>query len=130
MSFKPEYLSGLDGDNMRRRRRSRKVANQRFSAFSHRRKPLLILTDVLKTKFGMEYMERTKKTHSAKNRGQMPSRQRESGQCREETPTYRDTRSSQREARNNRSKSVTPKRNQRTVTPTSQRWDSIVKEVM
>ncbi|XP_004551449.3 sentrin-specific protease 7 isoform X1 [Maylandia zebra] len=86
-----------------------------------RRKPLLILTDVLKTKFGMEYMERTKKTHSAKNRGQTPSRRRESGQCREETPTYRDTRSSQREARNNRSKSVTPKRNQRTVTPTSQR---------
>ncbi|CAI5655568.1 unnamed protein product [Oreochromis niloticus] len=86
-----------------------------------RKKPLLVLKDVLKTKFGMEYMERTKKTHSAKNRGQTPSRRRESGQCREETPTYRDTRSSQRETRNNRSKSVTPKRNQRTVTPTSQR---------
>lgn len=130
MSFKPEYLGGLDGNNMRRRRRSRKVVNQRFSAFSHRKKPLLILTDVLKTKFGMEYMERTKKTHSAKNRGQTPSKRRESSQCREETPTYRDTRSSQKETRNNRSKSVTPKLNQRTVTPTSQRWDSIVKEVM
>ncbi|XP_030613960.1 sentrin-specific protease 7 isoform X2 [Archocentrus centrarchus] len=86
-----------------------------------RRKPLLILTDVLKTEFGKEYMERIRKSHSMNNKGQTPNRRRESSRCREEPPTYRDTRSNQKEAGNNSSKSVTPKCNQRTTPQTSQR---------
>ncbi|XP_070694324.1 sentrin-specific protease 7 [Pempheris klunzingeri] len=57
-----------------------------------RRKPCLILTDVLKTERGMEYMERIKRSHMLRNRGQDSSTRRESGRCREEPPGCRDTR--------------------------------------
>ncbi|XP_072252759.1 sentrin-specific protease 7 isoform X2 [Leuresthes tenuis] len=85
-----------------------------------RRKPLLILTDVLKTELGKAYMEKLENIGTMSNREQLTSPRRESGRCREEPPlTRRDARSSQnQETRNNRSKSVTHKRNQKT-TPSS-----------
>ncbi|XP_040004649.1 sentrin-specific protease 7 isoform X2 [Xiphias gladius] len=86
-----------------------------------RRKPCLVLTDVLKTEEGMTYMDRIKQSHILENRGQMSGTQRESGRCREEPLICRDTRSSQIEAKNDKSKSVTPKRNQRSTSSPSQR---------
>ncbi|XP_026152184.1 sentrin-specific protease 7 [Mastacembelus armatus] len=86
-----------------------------------RRKPTLVLTDVLKTEMGKIYIERIKKCNTLRNRGQVTSTRRESGRCREEPQTCRETRSSQREAANDKNKSVTPKRNRRTSPSTFQR---------
>ncbi|XP_069010300.1 uncharacterized protein [Embiotoca jacksoni] len=86
-----------------------------------RRKPLLILTDVLKTEQGKAYVERMKKSHTMSSRGQTASTRRESSRCRDEPPTCRDTRSSQRETGNKRSESVTPKRTLRSAPSSTQR---------
>lgn len=96
---------------LQRRRSSRKVVNNCFSVSSCRRKPCLILTDVLKTELGMAYMERIK----------VSSTRRESGACREEPLICRDKRSSQREARNNKNMNGTPKSNQKTTSSPSHR---------
>lgn len=75
----------------------------------------MILTDVLKTERGKAYMERIKQNRSLGNRGQVTSTQKESDQCREESPICRDRRSTQREARNDKNKTLTPKCNQKTT---------------
>ncbi|XP_040913572.1 sentrin-specific protease 7 isoform X3 [Toxotes jaculatrix] len=92
-----------------------------FTSEMARRKPCLVLTDVLKTELGKTYMERIKQSHTLGNRGQMSSTRRESGRCREQPLICRDARSSQREARNDKSKSVTPKRNMRSTSSPCQR---------
>ncbi|XP_042282801.1 sentrin-specific protease 7 isoform X2 [Thunnus maccoyii] len=84
-----------------------------------RRKPHLILTDVLKTKLGKAYIERIKQNHSLGKKGQ--SSQKESGGCREESPIRRGTRSAQRETRNDKNKSMTTKCNQKTTSSSAQR---------
>ncbi|XP_028447335.1 sentrin-specific protease 7 isoform X2 [Perca flavescens] len=81
-----------------------------------RRKPCLILTDVLETELGKAYIERIRMS-----RGRVSSTQRESGRCREEPLMCRDVKSSQREARNDKNKSVTPKCNQKTTSSPAQR---------
>ncbi|XP_031148601.1 sentrin-specific protease 7 isoform X1 [Sander lucioperca] len=81
-----------------------------------RRKPRLILTDVLETELGKAYIERMRMS-----RGRVSSTQRESGRCREEPLICRDMKSSQREARNDKNKSVTPKCNQKTTSSPTQR---------
>ncbi|XP_068561160.1 sentrin-specific protease 7 isoform X2 [Cebidichthys violaceus] len=83
-----------------------------------RRKPCLILTNVLDTQPGKEYMERIKQSRALGNRGS--SSRRESGRSREE-PLIRDMRSRQREARNDENKSVTPKCNQKTTSSSAHR---------
>lgn len=83
-----------------------------------RGKPYLILSDVLKTEEGKAYMERIKQRHTLRNRRQVTCTRRDSGQCGEETPICRETRSSRKQAKNDKNKSVTPKRNQKT-TPSS-----------
>ncbi|XP_028250163.1 sentrin-specific protease 7 isoform X2 [Parambassis ranga] len=70
-----------------------------------RRKPLLVLTDVLKTELGKAYIERIKKSPT----------KRENGQCREEPLTCRDKRTIQSDATNNHTKCKTPKHTQRTT---------------
>ncbi|KAA8587952.1 hypothetical protein FQN60_001146 [Etheostoma spectabile] len=65
-----------------------------------RRKPCLILTNVLETDLGKAYMERIRMSQ-----GRASSTQRESGRCREEPLICRDIKSSQREARNDKNKS-------------------------
>uniref|UniRef100_UPI0037E9901D sentrin-specific protease 7 isoform X2 n=1 Tax=Semicossyphus pulcher TaxID=241346 RepID=UPI0037E9901D len=77
-----------------------------------RKKPRLILTDVLKTERGQAYMERIKQNKC------MSSTRRESGRSREEALISRGTRS---EVRTDKTKSVTPKRNQKTPSSSSQR---------
>ncbi|KAM9709196.1 sentrin-specific protease 7 isoform 1-T2 [Menidia menidia] len=85
-----------------------------------RRKPLLILTDVLKTDLGKAYMERKRNSGPMSHREQLTDPQGESSCCQEEPPlTCRETRSSHKETRNNRSKPVTPKSSQRTTPPSS-----------
>ncbi|XP_037645923.1 sentrin-specific protease 7 isoform X1 [Sebastes umbrosus] len=86
-----------------------------------RRKPRLILTNVLETDQGKAYMERIKPRLSLGNQGQVSSTRRESGRCREEPLICRDTRSSQRESKNDKNKSVTPKCNQKTTSSPAQR---------
>ncbi|XP_070770637.1 sentrin-specific protease 7 [Enoplosus armatus] len=86
-----------------------------------RRKPCLILTDVLKTEQGKAYMEKMKRSHTLRNKGQVSSTWRESGRYREEPLICRDTRLTQREARNDNNKSATSKRNQKTTSSPSQR---------
>lgn len=113
-----------------RRHRSRKVVNNPLSVLSCRRKPCLILKDVLKTEEGKTYLERIKQSHMLGNRGKVTSTQRESGRCREEPLICRETRSSQREANNDMNKSLTPKRNQRTTSPPSPRWVDPVKRIV
>ncbi|KAM6934145.1 uncharacterized protein FYW49_000436 [Xenentodon cancila] len=83
------------------------IANMEMS-----RKPLLILTDVLKTEPGKAYMERIKMRHQTCS-------QKEIGESKEDPLTPRDRRSSQRDTRTSRS--VTPKSNQRLTPSSSQR---------
>lgn len=97
----------------------RKIENNCFFVSSFRRKPCLILRDILKTELGKAYLERIRRTTSG-NRGQVSSTRKEHGQCKEEPIICRDRKSSQRMA-NNDSKSVTPKYNQKTTSSSSQR---------
>ena len=106
---------------LRRRRCSRKILNNYSSIFSCRRKPCLILTDILKTEQGRAHMERIRKRCSMANRGQVSSTRREIGPCKEEPLITRDTRSGQRVAKNDKNKNVTPKCNQKAVSSPSQR---------
>ncbi|XP_023286451.1 uncharacterized protein LOC111673043 isoform X1 [Seriola lalandi dorsalis] len=86
-----------------------------------KRKPCLVLTDVLKTEHGKTYIERIKQSHTMGNEGQMSSTRRESGRCREEPLACRERRSSQREVNNDKSKSLTPNHNQRPNSSPTQR---------
>ncbi|KAM9346802.1 uncharacterized protein ABDE67_011110 [Symphorus nematophorus] len=79
-----------------------------------RRKPCVILTDILKTEQGKPHLERIKQEQASIT-------WRESGRCRDEPQICRDTRSSQREVRNDKNTSVTPKCNQKTASSSSQR---------
>ncbi|KAK2905878.1 sentrin-specific protease 7 [Channa argus] len=65
-----------------------------------RREPCLILKDVLKTEQGKTYIERIKQRDSLGNEAQMTSARRERGRCIEGHLICRETRSSQREAKN------------------------------
>ncbi|XP_049904227.1 sentrin-specific protease 7 isoform X1 [Epinephelus moara] len=85
-----------------------------------RRKPCLILTNVLETELGKAYMERIKH-HALGNRGQASFMRRESGRCREEPKVCREMRSTQRETKNDKNKSVSPKSNQKTISSPAQR---------
>ncbi|XP_042350713.1 sentrin-specific protease 7 [Plectropomus leopardus] len=86
-----------------------------------RRKPCLILTNVLETELGKAYMERIRLSHTSGNRGQvMPSR-RESGRCKEEPQIGREMKSSEKETRSDKNKTVTPKQNQKTTSSPAQR---------
>ncbi|XP_059199170.1 sentrin-specific protease 7 isoform X2 [Centropristis striata] len=81
-----------------------------------RRKPCLILTDVLKTEKGQAYIERIRR-RTLGNQGQVyTSTQRESGRCREESLISRDLR-----PKNDKIKSITPKSNQKTTSSPAQR---------
>ncbi|KAM4731208.1 sentrin-specific protease 7 isoform 2-T3 [Anableps anableps] len=75
-----------------------------------RRKPRLILTDVLKTKQGMDYIERIK---MSSNNRRLSSPRKDGGRRKEEDLPCRETRSNQTDERN-KSKNVTPKGKQRT----------------
>lgn len=88
-----------------------------FVILSCRRKPLLILTDVLKTDMGKAHMERIKKSL----RKQLSGPQKASRPNREQPATCRE-KSSQRETRNNGSSSL--KSNQKTTPSSSQRWQN------
>uniref|UniRef100_A0A8P4GIS4 Si:dkey-100n23.3 n=1 Tax=Dicentrarchus labrax TaxID=13489 RepID=A0A8P4GIS4_DICLA len=85
-----------------------------------RRKPRLILTDILKTEKGKAYMERIKQNCTLGNQ-QVSSTRRKTGRGREEPLICRDKRSSQRETRNDKINNVTPKHNQKTTSSPSQR---------
>ncbi|XP_073329720.1 uncharacterized protein [Pagrus major] len=80
-----------------------------------RRRPCLILTDILKTEQGRAHMERIRQRCSMANGGRVSSTRRESGRCKEEPLITRETRSGQRVAKNDKNKSVTPKCNQKTA---------------
>ncbi|XP_029315372.1 LOW QUALITY PROTEIN: sentrin-specific protease 7 [Cottoperca gobio] len=84
-----------------------------------RRKPRLILTDVLETEPGKAYMKRTKLSCNSGKQGRVSSAQRESGRCREEPLICKDMRSGQREA--DTDKSLSPKCNQKTISSPSPR---------
>lgn len=86
-----------------------------------RRKPRLILTNVLETELGKAYMERIKPRRTLGNQEQVSSTRRESGRCREEPLLCKDTKSSPRESRNDKNKRVTPKCNQKTTSSPSPR---------
>ncbi|XP_047457495.1 sentrin-specific protease 7 isoform X2 [Mugil cephalus] len=85
-----------------------------------KRMPLLILTDVLKTDLGKAYMERIKKSSTGCN-GEQMSQRSESGWCRDEPLTCKDSRPSRRETRRASTKNVTPKSSQTTTPSSSQR---------
>ncbi|KAM6978359.1 uncharacterized protein LKV04_013756 [Tautogolabrus adspersus] len=87
-----------------------------------RRKPRLVLPDVLQTEHGKDYLERIKQSRASDNPGHLSSTGRESGRSREETMIRRETRSSQKtEVRTGKNKSVTPKCNQKTPSSSSNR---------
>ncbi|XP_060909240.1 sentrin-specific protease 7 isoform X1 [Labrus mixtus] len=90
-------------------------------AIMGRRKPRLVLPDVLQTEHGKDYLERIKQSRASENCGHLSSTGRESGGSREETMICRETRSSQTEARTGKNKSVTPKCNQKTPSSSSNR---------
>nr|XP_020465171.1 uncharacterized protein LOC109965474 isoform X2 [Monopterus albus] len=85
------------------------------------RTPCLVLRDVLKTEVGKTYIEKMKNRINSENRGCVTSRRRASGQCRREPLVWRETRSSQREAKGDKTKSETPKQNQKVTTSPVQR---------
>lgn len=105
-----------------RRRCSRKVENNPLSVSPCRRKPCLILQDVLKTEQGRTYMQRIKQSCTLGNTGKVASTQRQSGRSREETLICREMKSSPREARKDTNNSVTPKRDQMTTSSPSPRY--------
>ncbi|XP_040057793.2 sentrin-specific protease 7 isoform X3 [Gasterosteus aculeatus] len=78
-----------------------------------RRKPCLILTDVLETEPGKAYMERIKRGRALGSR--MLHSGRESGRSEKEPLVRRDVRCRWSESRNDESKSVAPKCNQSTT---------------
>lgn len=80
---------------------------------SCRRKPCLILTDVLETEPGKAYMERIKRGRALGSR--MLHSGRESGRSEKEPLVRRDVRCRWSESRNDESKSVAPKCNQSTT---------------
>ncbi|KAI3355843.1 hypothetical protein L3Q82_004406 [Scortum barcoo] len=86
-----------------------------------RRKPCLILTDVLKTEQGKKFMERIKHSCALENQEQVSSTRRESCRRREEHLTCKETRARQRETGNEKNKSGTPKSNQKTAISSAQR---------
>ncbi|KAM9342764.1 sentrin-specific protease 7 isoform 2-T2 [Pholidichthys leucotaenia] len=85
-----------------------------------RRKPILILENVLKTESGKEYIERIKKRNEM-NKKPKTNGQQEILQLKEEPLACKETRFSPKELRNSGNNSVTPKRNQKTTPVASQR---------
>ncbi|MED6231645.1 hypothetical protein ATANTOWER_001801 [Ataeniobius toweri] len=81
-----------------------------------RRKPRLILTDVLKTEPGKDYVARIKMSSNIRR---LSSPRKDYGQCKEDDLPSRETCSSHTEERNNERKNVTSKGKQ--WTPTSRR---------
>ncbi|XP_035994999.1 sentrin-specific protease 7 isoform X1 [Fundulus heteroclitus] len=81
-----------------------------------RKKPRLILTDILKTELGKDYIERTKMSSGSRR---LSSSQKDDGRCKEEDQPRSGARTSQAEERNNKRKSATS--NGKQGTPTSQR---------
>ena len=98
---------------------SRKVVNNCFCVSSCRRQPCLILTNVLETEQGKAYMERITQSPTSRKCRRGSSKPLESGRSKEDPLICRDRRSSQKEADKNRSQ--TPKSNQKTKSPLSQR---------
>ncbi|XP_034549672.1 sentrin-specific protease 7 isoform X2 [Notolabrus celidotus] len=87
-----------------------------------RRKPRVILEDVLKTDKGRDYIEKVKRRGTMGNRRRLSSSQRESGHSQEEPVICRETRSNQKsDVKTGENKNVTPKRNQRTPSSPNQR---------
>ncbi|XP_043986607.1 uncharacterized protein LOC122839265 isoform X2 [Gambusia affinis] len=78
-----------------------------------RRKPRLILRDVLKTELGKDYIERIK---MSKNNRRWSRSRKDSGRRKEEDVPCRETSSNQSDGRSNKSKNVTPKGKRRTST--------------
>lgn len=97
-----------------------KVVNSLLSVSSCRRRPCLILKDVLKTEQGRTYMERIKHRRTLGNGGKVTSTRRESDRSRDDL-ICKETRSNQREAGTSTNNSVTPKCNQKTSTSLSPR---------
>lgn len=112
-------------DCKRRHRSSQHVNGSTLVDLNHatlemaRRKPCLVLTDVLETELGKAYIERMKQSRASENGSSSP--RRESARPREEPTICRDTRSRQKEARKEEVKSVTPKCNQKTTSSPAHR---------
>lgn len=95
---------------------------------SCRRKPCLILTDVLETEPGKAYMERIKRGRALGSR--MLHSGRESGRSEKEPLVRRDVRCRWSESRNDESKSVAPKCNQSTTSSPLHRQEVCVKHLL
>ncbi|CAJ1079711.1 sentrin-specific protease 7 isoform X3 [Xyrichtys novacula] len=91
-------------------------------AIMERRKPFVILEDVLKTEKGRDFIERRKQSRMMGNRRHLSNTQKESGQSREEPLTCREPRSSQTpDVKAGRNKTATLKRNLKTPSSSSPR---------
>lgn len=112
---------------MLRRLCSEKTGSNSLSASPRRRKPCVILTDILKTKKGKSYLERLKPNHTLGDRGQVSSPRKEHVQREEESVICRDRKSSPRVTNNDKNKNATPKGNMKTTLSSSQRWGVTVK---
>lgn len=88
-----------------RRRPSIKAVTADCPPASRRRKPRLILSDVLKTKQGKACLERLKQS-GVRNGGPASSGRRKSDRASEEPRVSRPTRSSQKEAAEEKTKKV------------------------
>lgn len=87
------------------------VVKTQFSFVAFRRKPRLILRDVLKTEPGKDYIERIKMSRDIRR---LSSPRKDHGRRKEEGLPCNETRTGQTEERN---KNVTPKGKQKTPTP-------------
>ncbi|MEQ2211475.1 hypothetical protein XENOCAPTIV_002722 [Xenoophorus captivus] len=94
-----------------------KGVKKHFCFVSFRRKPRLILTDVLKTEPGKDYVARIKMSSNIRR---LSSPRKNDGQRKEDDLPSRETCTSHTEERNNERKNVTSKGKQRT--PTSRRF--------
>ncbi|XP_068185881.1 sentrin-specific protease 7 isoform X2 [Antennarius striatus] len=92
----------------------------KFMLEMDRRKPRLILTDILKTEQGKAYLEKTKRKHTLRNRGQVSSNLKELSGCMESSLNCSETRSRPRVARNAKN-SCSAKDSKRTSSSTPQR---------
>ncbi|XP_068615011.1 sentrin-specific protease 7-like [Brachionichthys hirsutus] len=80
----------------------------KFTLEMCRRKPRLILTDILKSEEGKAYMERIKQNRTLGNRGQVSSTQTELSDCRDSSLNCRHRRYCHRMARNTTGSKKTP----------------------
>ncbi|KAM3607019.1 uncharacterized protein V6R79_000719 [Siganus canaliculatus] len=84
-------------------------------------KPVVMLTDVLKSDKNKAYLEKMKRNHASENRGQVLSSLRERLRRAEEPVICREMRPSQQAAKTDQNRSVTPKSNQKTTPVSCQR---------